>query len=158
MNITDAVYNSVHNYPGGATALAPRIGIKSPAVLNSKVNPNTETHHITLEEAVRVMEITGDYSILHAINARLGKVSVDLPDIPESHGDVCLMEEMLEVSVKKGDVNRLFKKMMADRRITTGEAKDMDTLIYALIQQLTVFQQQIHACANFEQNKTPSGN
>ena len=37
MNITDAAYNTVHDYPGGASALAARMGIKSPAVLNSKV-------------------------------------------------------------------------------------------------------------------------
>lgn len=64
MNILDAAYNTVHDYKGGASALAPRMGIKSPAVLNSKVNPNTHTHHITLLEAVKLMEITGDYRIL----------------------------------------------------------------------------------------------
>ncbi len=37
MNIVDAAYHTVHDYPGGANALAPRMGIKSPAVLNSKV-------------------------------------------------------------------------------------------------------------------------
>ena len=36
MNILDAAYHTVHDYKGGANALAPRMGIKSPAVLNSK--------------------------------------------------------------------------------------------------------------------------
>ena len=57
MNIIDAAYHTVHDYPGGATALALRLGIKSPAVLNSKVNPNTDTHHITLVEAIKIMAI-----------------------------------------------------------------------------------------------------
>ncbi|MBP2603670.1 hypothetical protein J2770_001045 [Acinetobacter calcoaceticus] len=43
MNILDAAYNTVHDFKGGANALASRMGMKSPAVLNSKVNPNTET-------------------------------------------------------------------------------------------------------------------
>lgn len=64
MNILDAAYHTVHDFLGGASALASRMGIKSPAVLNSKVNPNTHTHHITLLEAVKLMEITGDYRIL----------------------------------------------------------------------------------------------
>ncbi|MFB2539469.1 phage regulatory CII family protein [Acinetobacter sp. c3-l95] len=148
MNILDAAYNTVHDHAGGATALAPRIGLKSHAVLNSKVNPNTETHHLTLLEAVKIMQITGDYRILHAINAQLGKVSIDLPDIPESHGDVSLMEKMLDVSIKKGDVSKAFRDMMADGRVTKGEAQDMNTLIYQLIQQLSYFQAQIQACAD----------
>ena len=45
MNILDAAYHTVHDYKGGANALAPRMGMKSPAVLNSKVNPITDTHH-----------------------------------------------------------------------------------------------------------------
>lgn len=147
MNILDTAYNTVHDFPGGATALAPRMGIKSHAVLNSKVNPNTETHHLTLMEAVKIMQITGDYRILHAINAQLGKVSIDLPDIPESQRDVSLMEQMLEISIKKGDVTKAFKQMMADGRITRGEAMDMDTLIYELIKQLNQFKMQITACA-----------
>lgn len=146
MNILDIAYNTVHDYPGGATALAPRIGIKSHAVLNSKVNPNTETHHLTLMEAVKIMQITGDYRILHAINTQLGKVSIDLPDIPESQRDVSLMEQMLEISIKKGDVSKAFKEMMADGRVTRGEAQDMETLLYELIKQLSEFRMQILAC------------
>ena len=57
MNIIDAAYNTVHDYPGGSSALATRMGIKSPAVLNSKVNPNTETHHLTLAEASKLMAL-----------------------------------------------------------------------------------------------------
>ncbi|WLF83777.1 phage regulatory CII family protein [Moraxella sp. ZY210820] len=148
MNILDTAYNTVHDFPGGATALAPRMGIKSHAVLNSKVNPNTETHHLTLMEAVKIMQITGDYRILHAINAQLGKVSIDLPDIPESQRDVSLMEQMLEISIKKGDVTKAFKQMIADGRITRGEAMDMDTLIYELVRQLNQFKMQMMACVN----------
>ena len=61
MNILDAAYNTVHDYKGGASALAPRMGIKSPAVLNSKVNPNTDTHHLTLLEASKLMALTTEY-------------------------------------------------------------------------------------------------
>jgi len=75
MNITDAAYNTVHDHPGGASALAPRMGIKSPAVLNSKVNPNTDTHHLTLAEASKLMALTGDFRILQALSAEHEKVA-----------------------------------------------------------------------------------
>ncbi|PNE77837.1 hypothetical protein A8H37_06130 [Burkholderia thailandensis] len=42
MNILDTAHAVAHNYPGGCESLAPRLGV-SPAVLRSKVNPNTGT-------------------------------------------------------------------------------------------------------------------
>ena len=63
MNIHDAAHATIHDYPGGAASLAPRLGMVQ-AVLNSKVNPNTHTHHLTLAEALRVMVMTGDHRIL----------------------------------------------------------------------------------------------
>ena len=68
MNILDAAYNTVHDYRGGANSLASRMGIKSPAVLNSKVNPNTDTHHLSLLEASKLMALTGDYRILQSLS------------------------------------------------------------------------------------------
>ena len=64
MNVKDATHATVHDYPGGAESLAPRMGIKSPQVLRNKVNPATDTHHLRLDEAVRMMAVTGDYRII----------------------------------------------------------------------------------------------
>ncbi|WP_341772648.1 phage regulatory CII family protein, partial [Burkholderia pseudomallei] len=47
MNIIDAAYAVVHDYPGGSESLAPRLGM-SAAVLRNKVNPNNATHHLGL--------------------------------------------------------------------------------------------------------------
>lgn len=146
MNILDAAYHTVHDFLGGASALASRMGIKSPAVLNSKVNPNTHTHHITLLEAVKLMEITGDYRILQEMCAQLGKVAIDLPDIPESQRDTSLMDTFLCIGIKKGDISALFKEMMADGRITQGEALDMARVIHEMHKALSELNQQIQAC------------
>lgn len=69
--IEDAAYNTVHDYPGGAEALAPRMG-KSAKVLDSKVNRNEFKHHLTLHEAVQIMGLTGDHRMLRAICRHLG--------------------------------------------------------------------------------------
>lgn len=50
MNVTDAAYDTVHQYPGGSEALAPRLGM-SAAVLRGKVNPNTDRNLLSLQEA-----------------------------------------------------------------------------------------------------------
>lgn len=43
MNVTDAAYVTVHQYPGGSEALTPRLGM-SAAVLRGKVNPNGDSN------------------------------------------------------------------------------------------------------------------
>lgn len=149
MNILDAVYNSVHDFPGGANALAPRMGIKSVAVLNSKVNPNTDTHHITLAEASKLMAITGDYRPLHSLNAEHGKVAIDLPKIPEFQ-DTALTELVLGIGIGGGDITSVFKEMMADGRITKSEAEDMSKVIHALHMILAELDAQVHACVEKE--------
>lgn len=148
MNILDAAHHTVHDFKGGASALAIRLGIKSPAVLNSKVNPNTETHHLTLSEASKLMAITGDYRILQSLSAALGKVAIDLPDIPECQRDNTLMETMLNIAIKKGNITKAFKEMMTDGRITHGEARDMSKVIHEMLEQLMTLESQINHCVS----------
>ena len=147
MNIADAAYNTVHDYPGGANALAPRMGIKSPAVLNSKVNPNTDTHHLTLSEASKMMAITNDYRVLQSLNAEHGKVAIDLPQIPECR-DAALTELILNMGIGGGDIQAVFKEMMLDGRITRGEAMDMSKVINKLHLVLAQLDAQVHACVD----------
>lgn len=152
MNIIDAAYNTVHDYPGGSSALATRMGIKSPAVLNSKVNPNTETHHLTLAEASKLMALTGDYRILQALAAEHDKVAIDLPDIPECR-DMALTDTILCIGTKGGDVMSKFREMMADGRITSGEAKDMSKIIHQMHMKLGQLDAEIQACIETPQKE-----
>lgn len=152
MNILDAAYNTVHDYPGGAAALAPRMGMKSAAVLNSKVNPNTETHHLTLVEASKMMAMTGDFRVLQEMNAEHRKVAIDLPDIPECR-DIALTDTILRIGMKGGDVMSKFREMMADGRITPGEAQDMSKTIHRMQVKLAQLDSQIKACIETPQKE-----
>ena len=72
MNVIDAAHKTVHNDKhGGSIALAARMGMSS-TVLNNKVNPNTDSHHLRLDEAITIMEYTGDTSIIQSMAQRLG--------------------------------------------------------------------------------------
>ena len=151
MNIEDAAYHTVHDYPGGASALAPRMGMKSAAVLNSKVNPNTETHHLTLSEASKLMDITNDYRILQELNAKHGKIAIELPEIQDANGNVgCLMDLVLCIGTSKGKLFSKFREVMADGRITPCEAKTMSKVIRASQKSLARFERLIHACVDKE--------
>lgn len=79
MNVVDSAHATVHDYPGGSESLAPRLGM-SPAVLNSKVNPNTCTHHLTLLEAHTIMRLTADHRMLHELAHDLGYVLTPASD------------------------------------------------------------------------------
>ncbi|MCI1149006.1 phage regulatory CII family protein [Stenotrophomonas maltophilia] len=117
MNVTDAAYDTVHQYPGGSEALAPRMGM-SAATLRGKVNPNTDRNLLSLQEADMLMARTGDYRILHALCAEHGFIAqrVDAPDSGS------LITALLAAAAAKGDLAELISEAMADNRITPNEA------------------------------------
>ncbi len=85
MSPVDAIYHTVHGYPGGVAALAVRMGV-SANTLTHKANPNNATHHMRPDELVAIQDFSGDYSVLHAMAAALGQVCV--PAVPDqSDGD-----------------------------------------------------------------------
>ena len=64
--IETAAYDLVHDYRGGAKALASKTNMNA-GTLQHKVNPSMETHHLTLKEAVMLMLVTQDFRLLHEI-------------------------------------------------------------------------------------------
>ena len=130
MNVLDAAYATVHDYKGGAAALAPRISKKlTEAVLNSKVNPNTTTHHLRLDEAVKIMVLTGDYQMLDAICAELGKVCVDIPKVGEV-SDSSVFKHLLESGQHQGTFYSELHKALEDGVITDSEFTKVEAEAY----------------------------
>lgn len=70
MTVADAIYHTVHNYPGGVVALAARMGV-SANTLTHKANPNNDTHHMRPDELVAIQFFSGNYAVLHAMAAAL---------------------------------------------------------------------------------------
>ena len=66
---------------------------KGATVLANKLNPDCDSHHLNLGEAVAVTELTGDHRIVEAWAASLGKVLVDMPAGAVSDDD--LVEQVL---------------------------------------------------------------
>lgn len=71
MNITDALYRAVHDYPGGSECLAPRMGMRASS-LDHKVSPTYLGAHCSPDDMARIMEFTGDHGALQALGLRLG--------------------------------------------------------------------------------------
>jgi predicted glycosyltransferase len=97
----------------------------SPAVLRSKVNTGTTTHHMTLAEASRVMGITGDHQILHPLAAEHGYVLVSAKGASD---DDDLMSAVLSANAAEGELDQALQEALAGKVITRNEYKKLQVL------------------------------
>lgn len=120
MNIADAAHITVHDYPGGSESLGPRVGI-SAAVLRNKVNPNNDTHHLTLKEADRLIGITADFRILRALAHAHGFLIVKAPDNKRGESDMSVLEQMVGFMVASGAYGQEIQTALADGAVDRME-------------------------------------
>ncbi len=120
MNTKDAAYHTVHDYAGGSESLGPRVGI-SAAVLRNKVNPNNETHHLTLSEAQRIVDITDDDRMLRAWAHARGFLLVKAPE--GSDCDMSVLEAVVETGVAHGQWMQAIHSALADGKVDTSEVQ-----------------------------------
>jgi hypothetical protein len=119
MNVLDAFHQTVHSAPGGCEAIAVRMNL-SAGVLRNKANPNSATNKATLEEADRLMGITGDYQMLHALAQNHGYVCVKMEEGADA-SDMAVLEMVTRVWATSGDVGAELTAALADGRITQAE-------------------------------------
>lgn len=115
-NLDAAQYAVVHDYPGGAVQLGAVAGI-NPGTLSNKVNPNIETHHLTVKEAVTIQALSKDYRILEAMAALLGHVAVKLPDAP-SYSDIELLDAYADWTADIGQTSEAIRRALAGAVVT----------------------------------------
>ncbi|MCD9097065.1 phage regulatory CII family protein [Luteimonas fraxinea] len=131
MNITDAAYATVHDYPGGSEALAGRMGM-SAAVLRNKVNPNNTTHHLSLAEAQRLVGLTGDKRILHALAMESGDLLIEgaMDEGPSS--DMAILEAMAALMSRSGELGGAIHHAFSDGALTEDEMLRIEGVAYAV--------------------------
>jgi len=118
MNHLDAFHATVHAAPGGCDSLAPRMGM-SAAILRNKACPTNSTNKPTLDEADRLMGITGDYSILHALAENHGFVCTRLDEQPAS--DMAVLENVTNIWQRLGELAAEVHKTLEDGRVEQHE-------------------------------------
>lgn len=121
MNVLDAAHRIGLEYPGGITALAPRMNI-DPAILGSKLRPHCETNHLTLKQALLIQVLTGRTDILHAMAEELGYAAIPLPgvccdSIPHAIAKTC---------GEFGDYLRRADSVIEDGKVTPNELKNLE--------------------------------
>ena len=134
MDVMDAAYKTVHDYPhGGSAALAGRMGM-SPAILRNKVNSTASAHHLRLDEAVKIMELTDDHSIVHAIAHRLGGVYCKLSTEAAQTED--LIMTALAASASSGNVIQELHDALEDGQISCDQRITLHTTIQSAMSEL----------------------
>lgn len=119
MNIADAIYHVAHGYPGGIPALALRMG-KSANVLQNKVNPHMDTHHVTAEEAAQIGDLANSDDIARAFAARRNLICVHLASF-DGVSDIELLDLLLQQDIERGHWSYAIRQALEDGVIEPAE-------------------------------------
>ncbi len=126
--VLDAAYMTAHDYPGGARALATRLGVNA-TVLSNRLNPNNSDHHLTVRDLMAMMVMSGDHRAMHAICLDLGYVAMPLPSIT----DETTTEAIADTCQEFGEFLHTVTAALADGRITKLELRRIRTELAKLI-------------------------
>lgn len=134
MNILDAFHSTVHGAAGGVEALAVRLGM-SAQILRNKANPNNTANRVLLEDADRVMGITEDFQVLHALAANHGFVCIKV-DSDISSCDMAVLEVVTRIWGASGEVGTEVHSALADGRIEPHEIARVNDAVFKVHQAL----------------------
>ena len=132
MNILLAAFHTVHDYPGGAVALAPILG-KNPATLSHEVNPNYTTAKLGLEDAVKLAVWTQDRRMATAFAAQVGCMLMPLPESPR--GGTCF-ESLASMAREFAELVASVSEAASDGRVTPNELKSVETEAAQLVERV----------------------
>ena len=132
MNILDAFYNTVHRAAGGVEALAIRMGM-SAQILRNKALPSNTANKASLEDADRVMALTGDYELLHALARNHGFVCVRVEQ-DATASDLAVLELVTKVWAASGDVGSEVHASLADGVVEAQEVEKVEAAVYRVTQ------------------------
>lgn len=123
MNLLDAAYNVVHDYPGGSHSLAPRMG-KSATTLSHEVAADG-TAKLGLLDAAKITTLSGDLRILEAFATNCGQMLVPLPAAVDLQSDDCMLR--MAATVREfGDLCTEVAADLQDGKISDNELARID--------------------------------
>jgi hypothetical protein len=131
MNVKDAIYRAVHDYPGGAEALAPRIGL-SPHSLRHMADPNKQTHGWSLRRFDMLLAHAG-IGPLSAMCEEHHGIFVPLGEFADApHAQV--LKQLHQLAKEFGDVPRVIEQALkVDGKISDNELKRIERELAELV-------------------------
>ena len=143
MNPIDAFYHTVHDQPGGAESLAPRMGM-SAAVLRNKADPKKECNKPLLADVDKIMGLTGDFRILQALSHKHGFLLVKAPEGTTIESDMTVLEHVAAMAVANGEFMRAIHQALSDGKLTDREMKQIKEAGHTAMTELAEVVQRLH--------------
>lgn len=121
LDIHEAFYRVVHDYPAGVAALAAKMGV-SPKVLYNKADPGSDGNNKpTLADGVVATLLANDKRILHAFAHTVGEVCYPLPDLSNLSTDALLIA-LAHIQIRNGSFHHeIHDALSSDDRIDPKE-------------------------------------
>lgn len=151
LSVRDAAYHVVKDYPGGAVALAARLGMRTAATLSHKVSPNSTHYYLSLEEAVNVQAFTGDDRILFAMARELGYVCIRIDQSDEEH----VNEKIVDTVREFGAYLQSVTEAIQDKQVTDREVSEIAAHMGSVMAQFNLLHATVLAIN--ARNKKPKG-
>lgn len=142
MNPIDAFYHTVHDQPGGAESLAPRMGM-SAAVLRNKADPKKECNKPLLADVDKIMDLTGDYRVLKALAHKHGFLLVRAPENCTIESDMSVLEHVTGLMVAQGKFAQEIHTALADGDLSTKEMTKIEEVGQAFMTEVVEIQQRL---------------
>lgn len=131
LSVRDAAFHTVHDYPGGAMALAVRLGVNG-MTLSHQVNPNNlGRFSLSIEKATDIQALAQDYRILHSMARELGHVAIKVDQAEEENVMANIADTVREFSGYLTSVT----DAVADSRVTDNELREIDAHLCEMVQQ-----------------------
>ncbi|ROT45027.1 phage regulatory CII family protein [Pusillimonas sp. NJUB218] len=142
MNPIDAFYHTVHDQPGGAESLAPRMGM-SAAVLRNKADPKKECNKPLLADVDKIMDLTGDYRVLRALAHKHGFLLVRAPENCTVESDMSVLEHVTGLMVAQGKFAQEIHTALADGDLSAKEMTKIEEVGQAFMTEVVEIQQRL---------------
>lgn len=125
--VNDAAFRTVHDH--GGVQLAARMGLK-PHLLLNKVNPAQHHNQLSLGEAVKLQQVTGDPRILYEMARVLGYLVIRIENSPTPASDVELLTLYSQWNAETGAIHHEIADALDDQRITRSEQDGIEQRFY----------------------------
>jgi hypothetical protein len=102
----------------------------SATILRNKACPTNVTNKPTLDDADRLMGITGDYSVLHALAQNHGFTCTKIDEQPG--GDMSVLEATTDIWAALGDLGAEVRKALEDGRIDANEVRAIENAAFTM--------------------------
>ncbi|RMH85206.1 hypothetical protein EA796_06770 [Pseudomonas sp. AOB-7] len=136
LTLPQALYHAVHQYPGGATAIAAVDGALSPSTLNHKLSltGTNPKHRVNIDELQLILDLTRDPRIIDALLHPIGWVGIDVSTLSEADTPQSLMAGIGELLSREGELSTHMSKSLDDGRVDDDELAEFELLAERTVQ------------------------